>query len=72
MTATTNTPRLPMHRLSPAEHAAMGWAHGQYKDGYCYALMSYDEPEAVAEFRREAAERGARYIALWNLPEYAL
>ena len=65
-----NGPRLPMHRLTRQEHAAMGWAHGQYKDGFCLALMSGDDPEEVAEFRRQADERGAQYVALWNLPEY--
>jgi len=61
-----------MHKLTPAEHAAMGWSHGQYKDGYCLALMSADADDEVAAFRKEADERGAKYIALWNLPEYCL
>jgi hypothetical protein len=65
-----NGPRLPMHRLTSQEHAAMGWSHGQYKDGYCLALMSGDDPDDVAEFMREAEDRGAQYVALWNLPEY--
>lgn len=66
-----NGPRLPMHRLTPAEHAALGWAHGQYHEGgYCFALMLDDDPAAVEAFRKEAAERGAKYIALRNLPEY--
>jgi hypothetical protein len=60
----------PMHKLTPQEHAAMGWSHGQYKDGNCLALLSQDDPSAVAEFQKEAADRGAKYIALWNLPEY--
>jgi hypothetical protein len=60
----------PMHRLTPAEHASMGWAHGQYKDGYCRALMSDDDPVSVDAFRKEAEDRGCKYIALWNLPEY--
>jgi hypothetical protein len=60
----------PMHLLTPQEHAAMGWSHGQYKDGYCLALMSEDNPEAVAKFQNEAADRGAKYIALWNMPDY--
>ncbi len=62
----------PMHRLTPQEHAAMGWAHGQYKGGYCLALMSNDTPEAVEAFKVEAAERGSEYVALWSLPEYVL
>lgn len=62
----------PMHRMSPEEHAAMGWSHGQYKDGYCYALMSHDGPDEVAAFKMEAAERGAKYVALFGLPEYRL
>jgi hypothetical protein len=49
----------PMHRLTPAEHAAMGWAHGQYKDGICTTLMCEQNAEGVAEFIAEAAERGA-------------
>jgi len=61
----------PMHRLTPAEHAAMGWAHGQYKDGICTVLMCQQSPEGVAEFIAEAAERGCEYIALCDLPEYA-
>lgn len=65
-----NGPRQPMHRLSPAEHAAMGWAHGQYKDGYCTTLMCEQNAEGVAEFKAEAAERGAVYVALRELPEY--
>lgn len=60
----------PMHQLTPAEHAAMGWIHGQYKDGYCHALMSHDGPEEIDAFRKKAEERGAKYVALWNLPEY--
>ena len=48
----------------------MGWSHGQYKDGYCFALMSHDGPDEVDAFQKEAEERGAKYIALWNLPEY--
>ena len=65
-----NGPRMPMHRLTRQEHAAMGWSHGQYKDGYCLALLSHDGPEEVAAFMREANEREAEYVALWNLPEY--
>lgn len=64
------TAHKPMQQMSPAEHAAMGWSHGQYKDGHCFALMSDDTPEAVEAFRKQAAEHGARYIALWKLPEY--
>ena len=60
----------PMHRLTPAQHAAMGWAHGQYKDGFCASLMSKEFEEDVAEFKAQAAERGAEYVALWALPEY--
>ena len=67
-----NGPRLPMRRLTPAEHAAMGWAHGQYKDGYCFALMSIDDPAEVEAFRSIAVERGCEYIALFNLPEYSI
>lgn len=65
-------PRAPMHQLTPAEHAAMGWSHGQYKDGYCLALMSHDGPDEVRAFIKEAEDRGAKYIHLWNLPEYRL
>lgn len=59
-----------MHQLTPSEHAAMGWSHGQYKDGYCFALMSHEGPEEIDAFRKEAEKRGAKYVALWNLPEY--
>lgn len=48
----------------------MGWSHGQYKDGECLALMSDDDRGEVAAFRDQALERGAKYVALWNLPEY--
>ena len=61
----------PMHKLTRQEHASMGWSHGQYKDGYCLALMSSDGPEEVDAFKAEAADRGAEYVALWALPEYA-
>ena len=64
--------RAPMHQLTPAEHAALGWSHGQYKGGYCFALSSDDDPEAVEAFKREAKDRGAEYVALWALPEFAL
>jgi len=64
--------RLPMQRLSPQQHAAMGWSHGQYKDGYCFALLSGDSPDEVAAFKRQAEERGVEYVALWKLPEYVL
>lgn len=60
----------PMHRQTPAEHAALGWAHGQYKDGYCLSLMCEQNAEGVAEFKAEAAARGAEYVALMDLPEY--
>ena len=60
----------PMHRLTPAEHASMGWAHGQYKDGYCLALMMPDEQPEVVRFMQESSERGALYVALLDLPEY--
>ena len=50
----------------------MGWSHGQYRDGYCLALMSSDAPKEVAAFKVEAMERGAEYVALFNLPEYPL
>jgi hypothetical protein len=59
-----------MHEMTPAEHAALGWAHGQYKDGACLALMCEQHDEGVAEFKAEAAERGAEYVALRLLPEY--
>ena len=61
----------PMHRLKPAEHAAMGWAHGQYRDGYCLALMAEDTQDSVVNFIQEASERDAVYVALYGLPEYA-
>ena len=61
----------PMHRLKPAEHAAMGWAHGQYRDGYCLALMAEDAQAAVVDFIQESSDRGAVYVALYSLPEYA-
>jgi hypothetical protein len=65
-----NSPRAPMHRLTPAEHAAMGWSHGQYKDGACFALSTDNTPEAIVAFRREAKARGAEYVNLRMLPEY--
>lgn len=68
---TRGTLRAPMHELTPAEHASMGWAHGQYKDGLCLSLMAPQSPEGVAEFISESSERGALYIALCDLPEYA-
>ena len=60
----------PMHKFAPAEHAAMGWAHGQYKDGYCLAVLSHADDAVVAEFSAEAASQGAEYVALFALPEY--
>jgi len=60
----------PMHQLTPYEHAAMGWAHGQYKDGYCLALMMPDEQPSVVDFIQEASDRGALYVALYCMPEY--
>lgn len=62
----------PMQQMTPADHAAMGWSHGQYKDGFCLALMSNDSPDKVDDFIKEAETRGAKYVALWNLPEYTL
>ena len=62
----------PMRQLTPAEHAAMGWSHGQYRDGYCLALMSHDLPKEVAAFKAQAKKRGAQYVALFNLPEFLL
>jgi hypothetical protein len=59
-----------MHKLTPAQHASMGWSHGQYKNGNCLALMIHYGPKEVEVFMAEAKERGAQYIALWNLPEY--
>ena len=59
-----------MHEMTPAEHAAMGWAHGQYNGPYCFALSSDDDPEEVEKFKAQAKARGADYVALWRLPEY--
>ena len=64
------TRRIRLHQMSPAEHAAMGRSHGQYRDGYCLALMSDHTPEKVAAFKAQAEDRGAEYVALFNLPEY--
>ena len=53
-----------MHQLKPSDHAAMGWAHGQYKDGYCFALMASSAPDDVAAFKADAESRGAVYVDL--------
>ena len=60
----------PLQQRSPAEHAAMGWRHGQYKGGYCLALSNDDSREAMAIFMAQTKERGAEYIDLTKLPEY--
>lgn len=59
--------RKAMHTMTPEEHAAMGWSHGEYKDGYCHALMASASPEDVAAFKAEAESRGAVYVDLRSL-----
>jgi 3-hydroxyisobutyrate dehydrogenase-like beta-hydroxyacid dehydrogenase len=60
----TDEMREAMHTMTPERHAAMGWSHGEYKDGYCHALMASASPEDVAAFKAQAESRGATYVDL--------
>ena len=59
--------RESMQSMAPERHAAMGWAHGEYKDGYCHALMASASPDEVSAFKADAVSRGAVYVDLRNL-----
>ena len=59
-----------MKKQTPAQHAALGWSHGQYKDGICLAIMAHSNADDLAEFRAEAKSRGAEYVDLRSLPEF--
>ena len=60
----------PMHQLPPAAHAAMGWAHGAYRDGLCLALARAGYPDLIAQLIAQANIDGDEYIDLTKLPEY--
>lgn len=56
--------RAPMHKLTPQEHADMGWTWGAYRDGSCLCLMGIDDDEEVSKFKMQAMMDGADVIYL--------
>lgn len=59
----------PMHKMTPDEHAALGWDLGSYRNGVCLALTSARNAKQVAEFIREAMDDGAEIINLKRIRE---
>ena len=57
----------PMHTMTPAEHARLGWSWGTYRDGICLTLSFDMAPADLAEFRAQAKADGADVVNLMGM-----
>jgi hypothetical protein len=58
--------QVPMHRMTPQQHADLGWSWGAYKDGACLSLCAND-PDMLSDFYADAFRAGAEVINLSQL-----
>jgi hypothetical protein len=56
--------KTPIHKMTPEQHADLGWDFGAYRDGSCLSLTCTKDARDLMDFIKQARNDGASVVDL--------